>query len=52
MTWSLLLFGGLTVLITVVALWGIWTESKPGTLFKGRSEASNGYIPNEGMEEE
>lgn len=52
MTWSLLLFGGLTVFITVIALWWIWAESKPGSFFKGRSEASNGYIPNEGMEKE
>ena len=52
MTWSLVIFGSLTVLISVVSIWWIWAESKPGTLFKGRSEASNGYIQNEGMEEE
>lgn len=52
MTWSLILFGGLTILITVVALVWIWAESKPGTIFKGRSDASNGIVSHQGMEKE
>jgi hypothetical protein len=51
MTWSLVIIGSLTAVITVVALGWIWAESKPRTFLRGKSEPSNGYVPKEGMEE-
>lgn len=51
MTWSLVIIGSLTAVITVVALGWIWAESKPRTFSKARPKDSNGYVPNEGMEE-
>lgn len=51
MTWSLVIIGSLTAVITVVALGWIWAESKPRTFSKARPKDSNGYAPNEGMEE-
>ncbi len=42
MNWSLLLVSGLTVFITVIALWWIWAESKPGNFLKGGPKPQTG----------
>ncbi len=52
MTWSLVIIGSLTILITLIAMGWIWAENKPRTLPKGRPKASNDYFPNKEMEEE
>jgi hypothetical protein len=52
MTWSLVIIGSLTALISLVALGWIWAESKPRTLPKGRSKTSHDYAPPEAVEKE
>jgi hypothetical protein len=52
MTWSLVIIGSLTILITLIAMGWIWAENKPRILSKGRAESSNAFVPNESMEEE
>ena len=52
MTWSLAITISLTIVITLIAMGWIWAENKPPTRPKARTNSSNDYFPNKGIEEE